>query len=56
MRIFFDIDGTLLDHKYSERAGVLEFSVIISTLSSILDKRNFTRCGVVFPINILLDS
>jgi putative hydrolase of the HAD superfamily len=25
MRIFFDIDGTLLDHKYSERAGVLEF-------------------------------
>lgn len=25
MRIFFDIDGTLLDHKFSERAGVLEF-------------------------------
>jgi len=25
MRIFFDIDGTLFDHKFSERAGVLEF-------------------------------
>ncbi|KLU63351.1 hypothetical protein CEB3_c02750 [Peptococcaceae bacterium CEB3] len=24
MRIFFDIDGTLLDHRSSERAGVLE--------------------------------
>ena len=54
MRAFFDIDGTLLDHKLSERAGVFEFYRNHINVFRNLREEEFYKLWCGISINILL--